>query len=161
MSGDGFAKLHVMVADDHPHARKILVAILRTIGVRRITEVDDGAHALEAFKFSPADIVFTDLRMAGVDGFELIRFLRDERANDSCYVPIIVVSAQTSLTAINQARNLGATEFIGKPLTATAVIQRLRVCIENPRPFIRSKHFFGPDRRRRNIDTLIEERRAV
>jgi CheY-like chemotaxis protein len=157
---DGFAKLSVLVADDSAYARSILVAVLRAVGVRKIREAADGVEALEHFRLSSVDIVFTDVHMPVLDGVELIRMIRSQESSPNPYVPVIVLSAHTQRATINQCRNAGATEFIAKPITAAAVIRRLQVVIENPRPFIKSKQFFGPDRRRRNIDVVPEERRV-
>ena len=49
-----------------------------------------------------------------------------------------------------EAREAGVNEFLAKPLTARGVIERLHQAVENPRPYVRSDDYFGPDRRRRN-----------
>jgi DNA-binding response OmpR family regulator len=47
------------------------------------------------------------------------------------------------------ARDAGVTEFVAKPLTAKAVLERIQAVIYRPRPFVRTPNYFGPDRRRR------------
>ena len=47
-----------------------------------------------------------------------------------------------------KARNAGVTEFLAKPFSAKALYGRILNIVANPRPFIKSKHYFGPDRRR-------------
>jgi len=46
------------------------------------------------------------------------------------------------------ARDAGVTEFLAKPISAKALYQRILNIVANPRPFIRTKNYFGPDRRR-------------
>jgi CheY-like chemotaxis protein len=160
MAKNAFNDLSVLVVDDHVHSRRILVAVLRAVGVRKIREAGDGVEALEHFRLSAVDIVFTDVKMPVLDGVELIRLIRKPETSPNPYVPIIVLSAYTQRATITECRNAGATEFIAKPITAGAVIRRLQVVIDNPRPFIKSKQYFGPDRRRRNIDVVPEDRRT-
>jgi two-component system, chemotaxis family, chemotaxis protein CheY len=50
---------------------------------------------------------------------------------------------------VGEARDAGVNEFLAKPLTARGVIERIHQVVENPRPFVRSDDYFGPDRRRR------------
>jgi hypothetical protein len=46
------------------------------------------------------------------------------------------------------ARDAGVTEFLAKPISANALYQRVLNIVANPRPFIKTKTYFGPDRRR-------------
>jgi two-component system chemotaxis response regulator CheY len=52
------------------------------------------------------------------------------------------------------------TEFLAKPVTAKTLLMRLTNIIEHPRPFVRAKGYFGPDRRRRSEDYAGPERRG-
>ena len=60
------------------------------------------------------------------------------------------------------SRNAGVNEFLAKPISAQALYSRLTSIIELPRPFIRTKTYFGPCRRRRNLGAPrgMKERRA-
>ena len=60
-----------------------------------------------------------------------------------------VITGHSERWRVMEARDAGVTEFIAKPLTAKAVIDRVNAVIFRPRPFIRTPTFFGPDRRRR------------
>jgi hypothetical protein len=58
------------------------------------------------------------------------------------------------------ARDAGVTEFLAKPISAKALYQRILNVVANPRPFIRTKTYFGPDRRRNvNPNYVGPERR--
>jgi putative two-component system response regulator len=75
-------------------------------------------------EFEP-DIVLLDMRMPQPDGLELLRRLRSAR--DSLgFLPVIVLTADTSLVARNSALILGADEFLTKPLERTEVVLRVR-----------------------------------
>jgi two-component system chemotaxis response regulator CheY len=50
---------------------------------------------------------------------------------------------------VGEARDVGVTEFLSKPVTARGVIERITRVVDHPRSFVRSPNYFGPDRRRR------------
>ena len=58
------------------------------------------------------------------------------------------------------ARDSGVNEYLAKPVSARSIYSRICSLVENERPFIRCRDFFGPDRRRRRIDHEGHERRA-
>jgi CheY-like chemotaxis protein len=155
-----FSKVSALVVDDHVHTRKLLRAVLRAIGLRKIEEAGDGAEALISLRAGNFDLVFTDVRMPMVDGLEFIRAIRNDPGSPNPFVPIIVVSGLSSRTVIAECRNAGANEFVAKPFTSDVLIKRIVAAIDNPRPFIRSKQFFGPDRRRRKVEGISDERRT-
>jgi hypothetical protein len=57
------------------------------------------------------------------------------------------------------ARDAGITEFLAKPVSATLIYRRIAAMVENPRDFVETSSFFGPDRRRRAIGPTGSERR--
>ena len=59
-----------------------------------------------------------------------------------------MLSAYSDEDRVRLARDHGVTEFLAKPFTADIVLQRLEEVIENPRSFVRTASYFGPDRRR-------------
>jgi len=60
---------------------------------------------------------------------------------------------------VNAARDRGVTEFLAKPVTARAILDRLSAVIYRPRPFITTSDYFGPDRRRRTSEAYEGPRR--
>ncbi len=71
------------------------------------------------------------------------------------------MTAYTEIKDILKARDAGATEFLAKPFSAKLVYYRLRSIIENPRNYVDSRKYFGPDRRRRKIDDISADRRTI
>lgn len=127
----------------------MLSEILRAVGVRQIVTADDGATGFQALRSHAVDIVMTDLVMAPLDGIAFSRMIRSSQDSPNQMIPIIMITGQLTLAKINEARDAGVNEFIAKPITGRAVIDRLFQTIQHPRPFIRTDDFFGPDRRRR------------
>jgi DNA-binding response OmpR family regulator len=94
------------------------------------------------------DIVITDWAMPIFDGLELAQMIRQPGANANPYAPIIMLTGHSEKKRVVAARDAGITEFMAKPISAKALYQRILNVVANPRPFIKTKTYFGPDRRR-------------
>ncbi len=77
-------------------------------------------------------------------------------------VPIIMLTGHTDLHRVCEDRDAGVNEFLAKPISVQTLCSRLVSLIEYPRPFIRTKTYFGPCRRRRNLGAPrgMKERRS-
>jgi CheY-like chemotaxis protein len=143
-----FNRLRFVVIDDNAHMRRIVRTLLHGFGAREVHEAEDGAAGLEAFTHNVPDIVITDWAMPIFDGIELTQMIRQPGANANPFVPIIMLTGHSEKKRIVAARDAGVTEFLAKPLSARALYQRIVNVVANPRPFVRTKTYFGPDRRR-------------
>jgi DNA-binding response OmpR family regulator len=94
------------------------------------------------------DIVVTDWAMPIFDGLELAQMIRQPGANANPFTPIIMLTGHSEKKRVLAARDAGVTEFLAKPISAKALYQRILSVVVNPRPFIKTKNYFGPDRRR-------------
>ena len=158
-----FEKLRFVVVDDNAHMRRIVRTLLRAFGSREIHEAEDGASGLEAVENNSPDILITDIKMPIFDGIELTQMIRNPESSKHPYIPIIILTAYSERKRVLHARDAGATEFLCKPVSASALYKRIQNVVEYPRPFIKAKTYFGPDRRR-GIDpnfTGTERREAT
>src|SRR5262245_2147706 len=157
-----FNRLRLLVIDDNPHMRRILRTILHGFGARDVFEAEDGATGLDSYTHNTPDVVLVDWAMPVFDGLKLTEMIRQADANANPFVPIIMITGHTEKNRVTAARDSGITEFLAKPISAKALYQRIFSCVAHPRPFIRTKTYFGPDRRR-NVNpnyTGPERRRA-
>jgi two-component system chemotaxis response regulator CheY len=143
-----FNRLRFLVIDDNAHMRRILRTLLHGFGTREVYEAEDGAAGLEAFAHYSPDIVITDWAMPIFDGLELTQMIRQPDANANPFVPIIMLTGHSEKKRVISARDAGVTEFLAKPISAKGLYQRILNVVANPRPYIRTKNYFGPDRRR-------------
>lgn len=143
-------KLHVLIADDLPGARRILRDMLTSLGVGRTTEAENGREAVKRIRLTPPDILFADWEMQPMDGIELIRTLRTAPDSPNPFLPIVLITAHSAAERVAAGRDAGANEVLAKPITVRSVVGRLTAIIERPRPFVKSRSYFGPDRRRHN-----------
>lgn len=148
MADYNIEKLKFLVVDDDKNMRHLVTTILSSLGVKEISaapSVDMGFGMLHGFK---ADIVICDLRMTPQDGIEFTHMIRNRDDSPNCYVPIIMLTGHAEKTVVELARDAGVHEFLAKPVSATKLFQKIKRIIDNPRQFIRTPDYFGPDRRR-------------
>jgi CheY-like chemotaxis protein len=144
--------LDILLADDNPNMRAIVSAMLKSIGVGRVREVDDGSAALEALRDRPADLAIVDFRMLPVDGVTFTQLIRRAEDSPNPSLPIIMMTGHSEKRHVTEARDAGVTEFVTKPVNAPALLSRIEAVIMRPRAFIRGGDYFGPERRRTQRD---------
>jgi len=89
------------------------------------------------------------------DGLELTQMIRQPGTNANPFVPIIMLTGHSEKKRIVGARDAGVTEFLAKPISAKALYERVLNVVANPRPFIKTKTYFGPDRRRNSAQNYV------
>jgi DNA-binding response OmpR family regulator len=144
----GLERLHVLVVDDNPHMRTIVVAILRGAGFAEVLEANDGAGAFEVMGANRVDIVIVDLNMSPIDGLEFVQMTRKSPDSPNPYVPIIMMTGHTERSKVVAARDIGINEFVAKPISSKTLLQRIIAVIDRPRSFVKATSYRGPCRRR-------------
>jgi two-component system, chemotaxis family, chemotaxis protein CheY len=143
-----FQSLQVLLVDDNQHMRTIASAVLQSAGVRVVREASDGAVALEILREHAVDVAIVDFNMFPLDGVEFTRLVRNSPDSANPYLPIIMMTGHSEKRRVFEARDAGVTEFMVKPITAKAILDRINAVIFHPRPFVKTEEYFGPDRRR-------------
>lgn len=143
-----FHRLKFLVIDDNAHMRRIVRQLLHGFGSREILDAEDGAAGLEVFAAQKPDIVITDWAMPVYDGIEFTKAIRNSDSPVTRFVPIIMLSGHSEKRRVVEARDAGVTEFLTKPVSAKSLYERILSVVLAPRPFIKTKDYFGPDRRR-------------
>ena len=120
------APVHILVVDDEPAIRRFLRTSLSAQGFQ-VAEAESGRTALDAFRRGPVDILILDLGLPDIDGFEIIRRVRD----GGSIVPIIALSSRTDETGKVQALDLGADDYVTKPFGVDELIARIRTALRH------------------------------
>ena len=114
--------LNALVVDDSSLNRRAIAAILREIeGVGEVALACDGAEALRLVEVSPPDFITLDLEMPRLDGYEFLQLLMDRHP-----LPVVVVSGRSGKEDVFRALELGAIDFLIKPLGDRAPLESLR-----------------------------------
>lgn len=161
---------NILLVEDYEFLQQLIVGMLKSFGVGGITVCPSGNDAkgllqvLAASRSSDVkmvDIVLTDWMMPDGNGAELVKWIRNNKEDKIKFLPVILVSAFTDKNTIITARDVGANEALVKPVSGEALASRVLNVINNPRPFIQSPDFFGPDRRRKTQKFKGEEKRTT
>lgn len=153
--------LNVLLIDDNQHMRAITSAILQSAGIKNVREASDGAAALEFLRDHSIDLVIVDFNMFPLDGVEFTRLVRNSPDSANPYLPIIMMTGHSEKARVYEARDAGVTEFVVKPITAKAILDRIQAVIFRPRPYVKTDGYFGPDRRRTDASNYKGPRRRT
>ena len=164
-------RFSVLVVEDNPYMRSLLVMTLKTMGVGTVKMVDDGAEAIETLRLittnprkagiMSVDIIFSNWQMSPVDGLLLLRWVRRHKDSPDQFVPFVMVTGFADRVRVGEARDLGVTEMLAKPYSVDSVASRLLQVIDRPRQFVRAGDYFGPDRRRLRQPITEADRRKL
>lgn len=112
----------ILVVDDDPTSRLLMQAALQQAGFA-VEVAADARAALQVFRGGDFDLVMSDVEMPGMDGFELCAQLRAESEG---LVPVVMVTGMDDLASIDRAFEVGATDFIVKPINWSLLGHRVR-----------------------------------
>lgn len=160
VSGD-LSKVQLLILDDSVHIRRLVSTMLRSMGGVRIFEAKDSTTAMNQLYKGTTDIALIDWMLddkTGRNGLDIVREIRASSIEQLAYIPIIMMTGHTEQENIVAARDAGVTEFLAKPFTAKTLYSRIATLVDNPRPFVKTRNFFGPDRRRRTDEAPTERR---
>jgi two-component system, cell cycle sensor histidine kinase and response regulator CckA len=117
----------ILVVDDESESRTLLTAILRAEGYG-VRLADGGALALASIERNRPELILLDVRMPGLDGFEVCRRLkqRDETRD----IPLIFISASGEIEEQVEGFRLGAVDFVMKPFQREELLARVRTHLE-------------------------------
>jgi two-component system, NtrC family, response regulator HydG len=104
---------HILIIDDHDSVREGLELLLRRRG-HRTSAAENGARGLELLEEGGADLVITDLKMAGMTGMDVLKAVREGYPDTE----VLVITAYGTIEKAVEAMKLGATDFLTKPFSS-------------------------------------------
>jgi len=160
-TGGYLESVRILVVEDNAFARRIVMELLKYLGATNVAVAKDGEEAWREIKKEMPDIVLLDWEMTPVDGLRFLRRVRHDPACPNPYLPIIMVTGYADRWHVFGARDGGVNEYVIKPVSAKALLDRIQAVIERPRRFVRIGEFFGPDRRRKEKLFLGPDKRGL
>ena len=125
-----------LLADDEPLSREFLAEALETLGLK-VVAVEDGAQAIAALKEHAFDYVFTDLRMPGADG---VQVLTESKLREPDR-PVVLITAHGTMGVAVEAMRKGADDILEKPASPDDLELAL-VRVRDRRRLLRENRFF-------------------
>ncbi len=114
----------VMIIDDEPINVTVVRKFLQRSGYRNFDEITDSTQALGHIYTNPPDVLLLDLMMPVVSGLDILEAVRADPTLDR--VPVLILTASCDAETKIEALNLGATDFLSKPVDPTELIPRVR-----------------------------------
>ncbi|GAA0910999.1 response regulator transcription factor [Virgisporangium aurantiacum] len=114
----------LLVVDDEPTVRELLSATLRFAGFT-VTSAATGRAAVDAARREPPDLVLLDVMLPDMDGFDVVRRLRDGGAR----VPVLFLTARDAPADKVQGLTLGGDDYVTKPFDLEELIARIRAIL--------------------------------
>jgi two-component system chemotaxis response regulator CheY len=114
----------VLIVEDSPTMRQLIVFALKRLRGLTIVEANDGVDGLKKLSSDTFDLIFTDINMPIMDGLKLVSLVR----NDPGYkqVPIVIITTEGASEDRERALALGANDYITKPIQTTQILDVAR-----------------------------------
>ncbi|MFN3076607.1 MAG: response regulator [Alphaproteobacteria bacterium] len=163
MAGVDWRQLSILVVEDNRYMVALITTILRSAGSRDIRTAFNGEGALELLKQRPVDVTLLDILMEGMDGIGFTLAVRRDPASIDPFLPIVAVTGCSDVVTIRRTIDAGVNAVVLKPLAPKTLLTHVARVLLAPRPFVRTKSFFGPNRRRPAVGPFKgqERRRPV
>jgi CheY-like chemotaxis protein len=113
---------HILAVDDNRMNRLKLVRMLEKEGYG-VSQAEGGRKALTMLRSNVFDLVLLDILMPDVDGFQVLREMKQDAALRE--IPVIVVTAVEEMNSVNECLELGAVDYVAKPVDAKLLIDRV------------------------------------
>lgn len=111
----------ILVVEDDKNLRKLIVTCLEKANYT-VFETHNGEEALNLMDKEYVDLIVTDIMMPEIDGYELIKLLREAKYN----TPILIITAKEDIEDKKQGFNLGADDYMVKPINIDELILRVK-----------------------------------
>ena len=114
----------IMIVDDEPTTIDVLEMFLEGEGYRNLIRLSESTRAMDLLAERRPDVVLLDLTMPKVGGLEILRAMRADES--LCRIPVLILTSSTDAATKHEALELGATDFLAKPVDPSELALRLR-----------------------------------
>lgn len=146
--------LSILIVDDNQYMRKIVRNLLMNIGVRRVYEASDGIAGLDAIRIVAPDIAIIDWELPLLNGAEFVRIVRSPGVFPFPDIPIVMLSSHGDRWRVVEAVRIGVNEYLRKPVSAQALLDRLTAIVAKPRRIVQLGDYYGPEPRKLLTDPV-------
>jgi CheY-like chemotaxis protein len=120
------AKKQLLLVDADPRSVRVLEVSLKKSGYS-VTTASDGADALAKIDFSAPDLILSDTRLPRLDGYELVRRMKDKP--EHAHIPVVFLTSQKSIEDKIRGLELGVEDYLTKPIFVRELIARVNLLL--------------------------------
>lgn len=144
-----FKNVRILIVESSPELYELFRAVLKLFSVpeRNVESAYSMEEGFEKFAKGNHDLVIIDWLQTPDRGIELARQIRMSGRSPNPFVPIIMTAGSGHENRVKRARDAGVSEYLVKPFTARTLAKKIERIVENPRQFVVSQNYIGPDRR--------------
>ncbi|MBN2248051.1 MAG: response regulator [Coriobacteriia bacterium] len=117
----------ILIADDEPHIRKLVSFTLSNRG-HEIIQAEDGGQALEMARAEQPDLILLDVMMPVMTGYDVLDRLKADEGTAA--IPVIMLSAKSQRTEVEEGLTRGAEQYICKPFTPKDLVQQVNELLD-------------------------------
>ncbi len=144
---------HLLLVDDNDMNREMLSRRLERMGYQ-VTQANDGYPALDAMRAQHFDLILLDIMMPGLDGYAVLRAMSTD--SNLRHVPVIVLSALDDMASVVQAIELGADDYLPKPVNQILLKARIGACLYKHQVYQREVEYLHRiQREKQRADELL------
>jgi len=155
------ASLKVCIVDADGDMRQMIRDALTGLGITQIRECADSDMAQQLIGEFDPDLCIYDWETGPIDAITFVRSVRASESDRQSEMRLIMITGNSNTRRVIDARNAGVDEFLVKPISLRALHGRLLTLVDNPRMFVRTPTYTGPDRRRHNRPFAGRDRRGT
>lgn len=156
-----FGDAITMVVDDSAFGLELTTEALRGFGVQIRYSCSSAAQAIAILEHEQIDLLFVDTEMPGMNGHELVRWLRHSNLDPNAFIPVIMTAGHVRQSRVAAVRDCGANFLVTKPFSPASLLQRLIWVARDNRPFLQVGDYKGPDRRSQESVPREENERRI
>jgi PAS domain S-box-containing protein len=145
-------KEKILIIDENPSSIDLIKTIIETEGYELLVATT-GQNALKILKKTKPDLIFLDIIMQGMDGYELCRRLKADKENKE--IPVVFMTSLTSTSDKLKGFDAGGVDYVTKPVEAEELLARIRIHLS-----IRKMHAQLKAQNKRLRQQVIERKRA-
>ena len=119
----------ILVVDDNEDIRGLLSLVLQKEGYE-VHAAEDGASALEQAYEKKPDLILLDVMMPGLSGLEVLSTIRENKDKKISEVPIMMITAKSTIDDIDAAVELGASSYIVKPFRPANLAEKVQAIFD-------------------------------
>lgn len=142
------AKTKILIVDDQAYMRKVIRTMLAGFGAKLFFEAGNGAVALAKIIEEPPDVIVVDWDMPQINGFQFVQRIRAPGQFPYPDIPIVMLTGHGERWRVIEATRLGVHEFLLKPVSSSALIERILAALDRRRQMITVQGNYIPAPRR-------------